>query len=127
LNDASMDVHFGKKIQQSLKDVQLAMMALRIKEKLTSTVEDHVPPPPLAMMVFKIKEKLALTVEDHVLHAQLAMMVFRTKEKLVLIVEDNVLRAKVKKQFANENTTDIIHMEIVVYVLAFNLLKNVAR
>ena len=70
-------------------------MELRIREKLTSTAEDHVLHAQLVMMVLKIKEKQTLIVEDHALHAHLAMTVYRIKMKLVLTVEDHVLRAKV--------------------------------
>ena len=82
-------------------------MALRIKEKMTSTVEDRVLRVRLAMMVFKIKKKLTSTVEDHVLRAQRVMIVFRIKGKLLLIVEDHVLSAMVKGLRSN----DIIILE----------------
>ena len=89
---------------------QLAVMALRIKEKMTSTVEDRVLRVQLAMMVFKIKKKLTSTVEDHVLRAQRVMIVFRIKGKLLLIVEDHVLNAMVKGLGSN----DIIIIEQIL-------------
>ena len=45
------------------------MIMLRIKVKLTLTVEDHVVPVQLVMMEFKIKVKLVLIAEGHALIA----------------------------------------------------------